>query len=474
MDVNICVMNVCQKKMNFMIRCFIQSVLRYYHNIIFLMIKCEKEKKMRIGEFAQKHGITQDTVRYYLDMGLLVTEKNGGQYKFSEADSKDIDKIIELKQLEFSLTEIQKILTFQRVSGTNTDTFRNLYLSFLEEKKNEATKELSRYNKMNAFLNDRIHKLKTVELSNMQKLGFPISSLGILVCPMCQDTLDVSNGRIEKNMIIHANIQCECGYKASIKNGIFIDEEAVRTKTINGKKMPTKEEFLASASHQHINFLYKGMASIIEYIKKYGKEPKYIMELDNCVGFFLLQYIKYLPYNATYILVDYDIDRMTQLKNNLEMYYEHKNFIFLCCDYHKLPILKSSMDILVDYCMTKTYAESTGEYLLDEVLPLLKQEGLFVGTYPYFDANAIGNTKLPANIREYHSKSRMLEKLHDSYLTSLDITDIGPIIQGNPYDTDMKDINLSQTVYAGRKRIIQYVKPKVHHINTDKKAETWG
>ena len=91
--------------------------------------------KVRIGEFAKKHRITQDTIRYYLDMGLLVSEKKGGQYKFTKADSEDMERIIELKSLDFSLIEIQKILTFQRLSGSNTDVFRNLYLPFLKNKK---------------------------------------------------------------------------------------------------------------------------------------------------------------------------------------------------------------------------------------------------------------------------------------------------------------------------------------------------
>lgn len=115
---------------------------------------------MRIGEFAQKHSITQDTIRHYLDMGLLVAEKKGGQYKFSEADSKDVDKILELKQLDFSLIEIQKLLMFQRLSGANTDVSRNLYLSFLEEKKNEVANGLVKYNKMNTFIKDKILEIK--------------------------------------------------------------------------------------------------------------------------------------------------------------------------------------------------------------------------------------------------------------------------------------------------------------------------
>jgi DNA-binding transcriptional MerR regulator len=32
---------------------------------------------MRIGEFSKKYNITHDTVRHYIDMGLLIPRKDG-------------------------------------------------------------------------------------------------------------------------------------------------------------------------------------------------------------------------------------------------------------------------------------------------------------------------------------------------------------------------------------------------------------
>lgn len=61
---------------------------------------------MKIGKFSRKNNVTQDTIRHYIDMGLLVAEKQGWQYKFCEEDSCDIEKITMLKQLDLSLTEI--------------------------------------------------------------------------------------------------------------------------------------------------------------------------------------------------------------------------------------------------------------------------------------------------------------------------------------------------------------------------------
>jgi len=38
--------------------------------------------KIRIGAFSKKHGVTQNTVRHYLDMGLLTAKKQAGNITF--------------------------------------------------------------------------------------------------------------------------------------------------------------------------------------------------------------------------------------------------------------------------------------------------------------------------------------------------------------------------------------------------------
>jgi len=406
--------------------------------------------KVRIGEFAKKHRITQDTIRYYLDMGLLVSEKKGGQYKFTKADSEDMERIIELKSLDFSLIEIQKILTFQRLSGSNTDVFRNLYLPFLKNKKEEVEKELIKYNRMNEFLGEKINEIKMSEVKKSQRLGLPIISLSLLRCPNCKSALKISDGNIEESMIMHASIRCNCGYNAIIEDGVYIDQTAIRPKLIDGKKIPTKEEFLSTSSHQYVNFLYKGMATLIEYINKYTKDSKYIMELGNCVGLFLLQFIKDLPHDSTYILIDYDKERMLSLKRNLEMYYDHKNFLFLCCDYNKLPIAQSSIDILVDFGMSKDYLKSDLKFLLDIIIPLVREDGIVTGSYQYSNEEQSEKPNIKKKAEENFSRNIILEKLNLMEIEVLDHLELGLVFKEGNCENTQKVKEAYQLNYIGR------------------------
>lgn len=407
---------------------------------------------MKIGQFAKKHGITHDTVRYYIDKELLVPNKKDGQYRFSEVDSKEIEKIIELKQMNFSLSDIHRILTFQRLGGASTEFSRKLFLLILEEKQKYIREELLKFHRINGYLNKQIEEIKSYGQQEEQVLGFPIASTELLVCPSCKKGVNLSAGVIEKNMIINAKVECDCGYQAIIKDGIYIDERDVRTKLVDGKPMPTKEEYLMHTSHNHISYLFKGMAKLIDFIMKYQKEPKYIMELSNCVGFFLLQYINYLPEDSVYILIDFDLDRITHLKENLERYYSHKKFIFFCCNYSNLPLKKFSVDVVVDLFMSNVYESEYNENLMDFTVLYLKQKGVFAGAYPFSKTKEIESETLEAQKKGYAKKEIILEKIMTSsgvkLLESIEITSA---FHDNLQHKKGKQVEEYQYVYVGKK-----------------------
>ncbi|MNZ64300.1 zinc-responsive transcriptional regulator [compost metagenome] len=402
---------------------------------------------MKIGEFSKKHNITQDTIRHYIDMGLLVVEKQGSQYRFTEEDSSDLETIMMLKQLEFSLTDIQEVLCFYRLEGERSDDFRSFYITLLERKKEQVQIEQQRFREIDVQLKDRINELRIYETGAKKTLGFPISSTCLLHCPNCTKALDIGGGTIQKNMILEAIFHCDCGYRAAIEDGIFIDKVALRRK----KEIPLKRDFLEATSPKYINFLYNGTNTIIDYIQSYGNNPQYMMELDNCVGRFLMQYIEHLPRSCTYILICHDKERITTVKNNLEQQHEHSNFIFLCCEMDQLPIANASVDIIIDHWMSKTYAKTADQFLLDLVTPYLKQEGLLAGAYPHLGTKCKEIMNVPIKLRDYFNISKMLKKLEDLNYSELDVADIGPIVENSPY-IDIKDKEQYLTLYVGKKK----------------------
>ncbi|MDD3253089.1 MAG: MerR family transcriptional regulator [Lachnospiraceae bacterium] len=57
---------------------------------------------MKIGEFSRLHHVSIDTVRFYVNEGLLVPIKDGYHYQFDQQCSTDFLNIMLLKEVGFS------------------------------------------------------------------------------------------------------------------------------------------------------------------------------------------------------------------------------------------------------------------------------------------------------------------------------------------------------------------------------------
>lgn len=64
---------------------------------------------MLIGEFARAHETTKDTVRFYVERGLLTPARKGRNYWYDEQAAADFAAVRELQALGFSIATIQKL-----------------------------------------------------------------------------------------------------------------------------------------------------------------------------------------------------------------------------------------------------------------------------------------------------------------------------------------------------------------------------
>ncbi len=407
---------------------------------------------MRIGEFSKKHNITHDTVRHYIDMGLLIPKKDGHHYRFGAIHDKDIRKIIELKKLEFSLTEIQKILNFNRIAGKTSREYNSYYLNRLEDKKKYILKCQDKFKEIESILDHKIKDIKSIEMNSKNKLGINIDSLHILNCPICRKSLNIKDGSIENNMIINGIVSCACGYKARIENGIYIGGES-RDSLEQTNKIPSKLDFMESSSTEFINFFHDGMSLLIQNIKDRAKHSNYILELENCSGTFLMQYYENLPPETTYIVINRDISRLESLKKNLEDNNNHERFIFICEDYNLIPIKTQSIDIIIDHWMTKEYQAEKDLFLPDYISELSKSGGLLVGAYP-----CVCTLDRDIYVKSLRRKGYFNPEFIGDKFSALGFKDekfirIGPVIEENPYNLDIKDKSLYLNIYSAIKGV---------------------
>jgi len=61
---------------------------------------------LKIGEFANLFDVKKETVRFYTDKNLLTPVKIGSFYDYDRNCVVDMNKILELKDMDFNLEEI--------------------------------------------------------------------------------------------------------------------------------------------------------------------------------------------------------------------------------------------------------------------------------------------------------------------------------------------------------------------------------
>ncbi len=88
---------------------------------------------MRIGEFAQKVGLSQDTIRYYEKVGLIYPKRTGHFRHYHEEDVARMNTIVQLKRNGFRLTE--ELDHNKLLSPTEKDRLHELQIIFAKKQK---------------------------------------------------------------------------------------------------------------------------------------------------------------------------------------------------------------------------------------------------------------------------------------------------------------------------------------------------
>ncbi|WJE25523.1 MerR family transcriptional regulator [Bacillus cereus] len=184
---------------------------------------------MKIGKFGEKNNLSIDTIRHYMDLGLIIPEKKGGHYFFDECCQKDIELILEYKWLGFSLNEIKELFLYKSLAKSmnyEKDTFYQSLFKLKYEKMEHEIKILKeRRDKLKAALNDLSI---TTEISN-SILGIDLRVLNFLTCFKCSGNLILQDGIINSNQIMEGKLTCNCGEEYVITSGILTAGKSFET-----------------------------------------------------------------------------------------------------------------------------------------------------------------------------------------------------------------------------------------------------
>jgi DNA-binding transcriptional MerR regulator len=115
---------------------------------------------LRIGELAEKAGVTTRTIRYYESIGLLKPEERDGGYRTYTDDAlKRLHKIDALKKLGLSLEEIGTVIDLYFEDPTGVTAKRRV-LAILEGHLRETEGKLSALGQFRDDLRTNIERME--------------------------------------------------------------------------------------------------------------------------------------------------------------------------------------------------------------------------------------------------------------------------------------------------------------------------
>lgn len=95
---------------------------------------------MYIGEFIKVYETTRETVRYYIEEGLLTPKKREGKYYFTDIEISDFLSIRELREMGLSIRVLKKIKENKKDCGTSIQWESNLKI--IDDELERVEKEL--------------------------------------------------------------------------------------------------------------------------------------------------------------------------------------------------------------------------------------------------------------------------------------------------------------------------------------------
>ncbi len=388
---------------------------------------------MKIGSFAEKNNLTRDTIRHYMTLGLIMPRKVGGQYHFTSSNQRDLDEIIRLKSLNFTLNEIKKIFWSKKVGRLSTTGSRSLYQESYNHKLREVQDKISTLKVMEKNLQKEIDMWAPLEPPPHHKIGIPIAALPLLKCLNCFSKLKVYRGCIEGDQLLQGSLRCSCGEEYLIEDGILIIDpvHSVEDFLLEGEFL---SEYIQDTNEEMVDNLYKNIEWTLTTLPPDPLKGKVVLDPGSGVGFFLRNTCHLLDEESTYIAVDSNINCHLFLKEILERNNIHKNIIFICSDFKRMPLRDDSVDVIMDFFNTSNYAFTNSTFLLEEIDPLIKKDALLLGGYSIFK-NFMGNSLIAPQNRRYLLWENIQTKLQELNYHPLEERSFDPIPVYGKYES---------------------------------------
>ena len=388
------------------------------------------EQQMKIGEFARMCDVTKDTVRYYVNIGLLIPRMQGSQMSFAEREYEDFHYIQKLKDMRFNIKEIRAFLCLRRMSNMIEPATIDECVELLGAKKESLSEEMKTIENSIHLIEEEIEnfeKRKNAEKSD--RTGVPISTIPLLVCPHCRQHLNIENAVINFKYIYEGDLSCSCGYHARIEDGI-VKTENIYEGTHDWPDLHRK--LYREIGEKWEIYTQKCTDMLIEQLDAQDWGGRVILEANINGFFFTYNYLHQMPKNCIYIIIDKYQEVLAAYKELFEQLYPGLDILYIADASEKPPIQDGCVDLFLSFFGENEYSFYHKQTQLEDIHHLLKPDGTVLGVFQGFAPEAKSRRLLIERYPEGNKKLADIEALREGYKNcgyKLSETEIGKVIK---------------------------------------------
>lgn len=378
---------------------------------------------MKIREFSNKFNLSYDTIRYYMKLNLINPQKSGGHYEFDQEDQDDMEEILKLKEMEFSLEEIKEILSFKRIGKLSNYQKNSYYQNLYQEKLKTIDKRIIDLKDAKKALNSHLKKLKEENNEKQNDLSLNLNLLNLFACPNCGSELTLSAEKIENNRIHQGGLNCSCGEKIIIKEGILytegIYEQENQEEVFECDPLFHVTDYIKQTDSEFMDQSYQSLEWLKNRIDYSDLKDKVILEPGSGYGLLLRNIYDQLPKNTTYICVEHNAELNRYLKSLLELSTVGPEVIFLTAELPNLPLKEKSLGYLLDFSGISNFSFHNQGFLPELLLKFFKDKFTMTATFIIY--HKFGEKNIVAReYRDYFIYSIIKAKLKELGFEFLD------------------------------------------------------
>lgn len=323
---------------------------------------------MKIGELAELCQVSRDTIRYYVDKGLLIPFKKGAQMDFTSRELDDMRYIQKMKQMRFSIREMQAMFTLRRLSNLIEPDTIKAYERILNQKRQELKDEIELLKYADMIVEEELRSFRQRREGMAHMTGVPLNMLEYLHCPHCRKQLQVDSARISGKYIMSGRLWCDCGYHALVDEGI-VDTGNRYDGTDDSPDL--KRGLYRDVGEEFETGLEKCSDLVMERLYSMDLQDCVVMETNINGYFFLYNHIDKMDRKSRYIITDRYPEMLHMYKKLMETMGLELDILYIADDSEALPIRDGCARVLLDFFGSNehflykqsSFIQSHGKYL---------------------------------------------------------------------------------------------------------------